>query len=131
MKINISNKVSTLVKNDAYLLNLSSEQYINIIFEKLYGCNLLSNQNLLTEIENEAKNMTKNTRFSLSELKSFSQIPVAKIENGEIKPSEKRRTIGKLFNQRVRKGLVGSVIRSKDSSGKLLFICGSAVYERV
>ena len=130
-RINLSMdaQLFNLLQADADMHNCTVNVYLVSILEQIYKQNPFDYQAALKTLENEAKLQSKGIEFTLADLPSFSKISVVEAEKANLKPSIVRARLGKMFNQLVKEGKVGNVIRSKDKNGNLIFKSRTAVYK--
>lgn len=85
----------------------------------------------LKTLVKEAESLPQNTYFSLVDLPSFRDIPVARADQANnLQPSIVRARLAKMLNRRVAAGMCGNISRAVDSSRKLTFDHRTAVYKR-
>jgi len=128
INLSIDDDLFNALETDANEHNCTVNVYLITLLEKQYKQNPFNYEDALKTLEKEAKAQKLNTYFTLVDLPSFSEISVAKAEQANLKPSIVRARLGKMFNRRVAKGMVGNVSRAFDSSGNLKFDHRAAVY---
>lgn len=128
--LSIDDDLFAALQSDANIHNCSVNVYLVTILEKLYKSKPFDYIAALTVLEQEARYQPIDKEFTLVQLPSFTEISVVKAENALLKPSIVRARLGKMFNARVKKGLVGDVQRCKKPNGDLKFLSRAAVYIR-
>lgn len=130
INLSLDDELFALLENDANSNACTVNVFLVTLLEKLYKQSPFDYATALTTLETEAKQQPVNQQFVLADLPSFNKISVVQAQNAGLVPSVVRARLGKLFNSRVHDGKVGTIIRSKDSKGKLIFLSRTAVYER-
>lgn len=130
LSISIDGNLFNALKTDANKLNRTVSDYLITLLDKLYEQTPFDYETALNTLEKEAESLPPNTYFSLVQLSSFRNIPVARAERANLRPSIIRARLGKMFNRRVASGMVSGVSRATDSSGGLIFDHRAAVYKR-
>ncbi len=130
INLSIDDVLFTALQSDADRHGCTVNVYLISILEKLYKQNPFDYTTALATLEEEAKSQPLNQEFILVNLPSFADISVAKAFEADLKPSIVRARLGKMFNTRVKEGMVGDVQRSVDSNGNLKFRSRTAVYVR-
>lgn len=128
--LSIDDDLFASLQSDAAKNNCTVNVYLITLLEKLYKPKPFNYISSLTILEQEAQAQPINKEFTLVELPSFAEISVVKAENALLKPSIVRARLGKMFNARVKEGLVGDVQRCKQTNGNLKFRSRAAVYVR-
>ena len=130
INLSVENDLYKLLQKDADQHNCTVNVYLISMLERLYSSHTFNYQAALEILEKEANEQPVDKEFTLAQLPSFSEICIAQAEDAMLKPSTVRARLGKIFNSRVRAGLVHNVRRSMDHNGDLKFISRTAVYYR-
>lgn len=128
--LSIDDELFEAIQEDALKHNCTVNVHLVTILEKLYKQHPFDYAGALKTLEDEAKDMPTGEQFTLVDLPSFTEISVVRAEDACLKPSIVRARLGKMFNSRVRDGMVDNICRSVDEKGKLKFSSRAAVYEK-
>jgi SMC interacting uncharacterized protein involved in chromosome segregation len=130
--LSIEDDLFDLISKDAEELNTTVNVRIVNILEGMYKQNPFDYQKAIDKIINEIQQMNNGEEFTLTQLKSFSEISIARSENAKIKPNIARAKLGKQINGLVRAGHLPGVKRqntiTKNGETRLKFINRAAVY---
>lgn len=131
VNLSLSNELFSALQADSLSHDCTVNVMILSILEQLYLQDPFDYEAAMHQLESEANQLPLNSEFTLSCLNSFSNIPVALSQKAILKPSTIRARLGKMFNARVRAGLLPGIVRSTDDQGALKFSARSAVYKRI
>ena len=128
INLSIDDDLFTMLSQDATRNNCTVNVYLISLLEKVYKQNPFDYAAALATLEKEAMAQPVGQEFTLVNLPSFGKISVTEAKNANLRPSVVRARLGKMFNFRVKTGMVGTVARAINSKGKLKFQSRAAVY---
>lgn len=134
-RINLS--ISQQLFNELQVAANAKKVPVNLIavqaLEQLFIKQTVNYSAFITQIEKDIDALPKEkNEFILSDLDSYTTLSISTVDNGEIKPSVLRATIGKAFNELVRNNSIKGVTRTyttgRNGKQTLKFSHGAAVY---
>lgn len=134
-RINLS--ISQQLLNELQVAATAKKIPVNLVaiqaLEKLFIKQTVNYSAFISKMEKDIDALPLDKdEFILSDLKSYTTLSISTVDNGEIKPSVLRPTLGKAFNELVRSNAIKGVSRTyttgRNGKPTLKFSHGAAVY---